>query len=165
MANTLPTSFWKKIPLVLQIASDYESMDHTQSHLMSFISDANVLALHRLLWNHQGRKLLSCSHCQGLGQQASWLLIGFSSVNDQSEARSASWPNSWHDYLQLISFHPRKRLATTCPPVGTTRPWDGVPLTRWPPSWPTWARPSTEPWIRSFFSLILPGRFVLIQKN
>ncbi|XP_023326814.1 neurofibromin isoform X3 [Eurytemora carolleeae] len=37
----------------VQIASDCESIDHTQSHSMSFISDANVLALHRLLWNHQ----------------------------------------------------------------------------------------------------------------
>ena len=37
----------------VQIASDCESIDHTQSHSMSFISDATVLALHRLLWNHQ----------------------------------------------------------------------------------------------------------------
>ena len=39
----------------IQIASDCESIDHAQSHSMSFISDANVLALHRLLWNHQER--------------------------------------------------------------------------------------------------------------
>lgn len=38
-----------------QIASDCESLDQGQSHSMSFISDANVLALHRLLWNHQER--------------------------------------------------------------------------------------------------------------
>lgn len=38
----------------IQIASDCETMDQT-SHNMSFISDANVLALHRLLWNHQER--------------------------------------------------------------------------------------------------------------
>lgn len=36
----------------IQIASDCESIDQT-SHNMSFISDANVLALHRLLWTHQ----------------------------------------------------------------------------------------------------------------
>lgn len=36
----------------IQIASDCETVDHT-SHSMSFISDANVLALHRLLWTHQ----------------------------------------------------------------------------------------------------------------
>lgn len=36
----------------VQIASDSESVDQG-SHSMSFISDANVLALHRLLWNHQ----------------------------------------------------------------------------------------------------------------
>ncbi|KYB29814.1 Neurofibromin-like Protein [Tribolium castaneum] len=36
----------------IQIASDCETVDQT-SHSMSFISDANVLALHRLLWNHQ----------------------------------------------------------------------------------------------------------------
>ncbi len=31
----------------IQIASDCESLDQGQSHSMSFISDANVLALHR----------------------------------------------------------------------------------------------------------------------
>ncbi|XP_065165550.1 neurofibromin isoform X2 [Atheta coriaria] len=36
----------------IQIASDCETVDQT-AHSMSFISDANVLALHRLLWNHQ----------------------------------------------------------------------------------------------------------------
>ncbi|XP_055698240.1 neurofibromin isoform X7 [Phlebotomus papatasi] len=38
----------------IQIASDCETVDQT-SHSMSFISDANVLALHRLLWTHQER--------------------------------------------------------------------------------------------------------------
>ncbi|XP_022248395.1 neurofibromin-like, partial [Limulus polyphemus] len=37
---------------VIEITSDCESLDQT-SHSMSFISDANVHALHRLLWNHQ----------------------------------------------------------------------------------------------------------------
>ena len=41
----------------IQIASDgsdaVEGGQGHQSHSMSFISDANVLALHRLLWNHQ----------------------------------------------------------------------------------------------------------------
>ncbi|XP_023718196.1 neurofibromin isoform X5 [Cryptotermes secundus] len=36
----------------IQIASDCETVDQA-SHSMSFISDANILALHRLLWNHQ----------------------------------------------------------------------------------------------------------------
>ncbi|XP_037071704.1 neurofibromin-like [Pollicipes pollicipes] len=36
----------------IQIASDCETVDQA-SHSISFISDANVLALHRLLWNHQ----------------------------------------------------------------------------------------------------------------
>ncbi|XP_075988645.1 neurofibromin 1 isoform X9 [Anticarsia gemmatalis] len=46
----------------IQIASDCESIDQT-SHNLSFISDANVVALHRLLWNHQERigDYLSCS--------------------------------------------------------------------------------------------------------
>nr|XP_037875143.1 neurofibromin isoform X8 [Bombyx mori] len=46
----------------IQIASDCESVDQS-SHSLSFISDANVLALHRLLWNHQERigDYLSCS--------------------------------------------------------------------------------------------------------
>ncbi|XP_076037771.1 neurofibromin-like [Oratosquilla oratoria] len=38
--------------LFIQIASDCESVEQT-SHSISFISDANVHALHRLLWNHQ----------------------------------------------------------------------------------------------------------------
>ncbi|XP_069683037.1 neurofibromin isoform X4 [Periplaneta americana] len=38
----------------IQIASDCETVDQA-SHSMSFISDANILALHRLLWNHQER--------------------------------------------------------------------------------------------------------------
>ncbi|XP_063990874.1 neurofibromin isoform X3 [Diachasmimorpha longicaudata] len=38
----------------IQIASDCETVDQT-NHPMSFVSDANVLALHRLLWNHQER--------------------------------------------------------------------------------------------------------------
>ncbi|XP_022666414.1 neurofibromin-like isoform X2 [Varroa destructor] len=37
---------------VMQITSDCEPTEQT-SHTMSFISDANVHALHRLLWNHQ----------------------------------------------------------------------------------------------------------------
>jgi neurofibromin 1 len=38
---------------VVQITSDCETIDHQASHNLSFISDANVHALHRLLWNHQ----------------------------------------------------------------------------------------------------------------
>ncbi|KZS14138.1 Neurofibromin [Daphnia magna] len=37
----------------IQIASDFETAEQGSSHSMAFISDANVLALHRLLWNHQ----------------------------------------------------------------------------------------------------------------
>ena len=44
-----------------------------------------------------------------MGQQASWLLIGYTRVNNQSEARSVSWPNSWQ-WRQLINF--RFRLVT-----------------------------------------------------
>ncbi|XP_076386906.1 neurofibromin 1 isoform X1 [Megachile rotundata] len=36
----------------IQIASDCETVDQA-NHPMSFVSDGNVLALHRLLWNHQ----------------------------------------------------------------------------------------------------------------
>ena len=38
----------------------------------------------------QGWKFMSCSRCQELGQQASWLLIGCTRGDNQSEARSAS---------------------------------------------------------------------------
>ncbi len=52
---------------MLKIASDCESLDQGQSHSMSFISDANVLALHRLLWNHQVNKafFLDCDEHEG----------------------------------------------------------------------------------------------------
>ena len=36
----------------VQIASDCETLEQT-SHSISFISDSNVHALHRLLWTHQ----------------------------------------------------------------------------------------------------------------
>lgn len=36
----------------IQIASDCETVEQNP-HNMSFISDSNVLALHRLLWTHQ----------------------------------------------------------------------------------------------------------------
>ncbi|EFN88549.1 Neurofibromin [Harpegnathos saltator] len=39
---------------VIQITSNCETPGQTH-HPMSFVSDANVLALHRLLWNHQER--------------------------------------------------------------------------------------------------------------
>ena len=60
----------------------------------------------------QGWKLMSCSHRQGLGQQAWRLLIGWTRVNNQSKARSANWPESW-PWLQLISF--RFRMAGYTP--------------------------------------------------
>ncbi|XP_077511291.1 neurofibromin 1 isoform X3 [Amblyomma americanum] len=45
--HCLLSSLW-----VMQITSDCESVE-PGSHSMSFVSDANVHALHRLLWNHQ----------------------------------------------------------------------------------------------------------------
>ena len=84
-----------------------------------------------------GGKFMSFSHayCQELCQQASWLMIGWARVNDQSEARSASWPYSW-PWFQLISFHLR---ASTTPPRATStssltrgsRARPGLPTTRW----------------------------------
>ncbi|KAI1285846.1 Neurofibromin [Halotydeus destructor] len=38
---------------VVKITSDCETIDDEASHNLSFLSDANVHALHRLLWNHQ----------------------------------------------------------------------------------------------------------------
>ena len=38
----------------------------------------------------QGWKFMGCSHCQELGPQASWLLIGCTRMNNKSEARLAS---------------------------------------------------------------------------
>ncbi|CAL8136053.1 unnamed protein product [Orchesella dallaii] len=37
----------------VQIASDCETVEQSGSHCLSFVSDANVVALHRLLWTHQ----------------------------------------------------------------------------------------------------------------
>ncbi|XP_018362342.1 PREDICTED: neurofibromin isoform X1 [Trachymyrmex cornetzi] len=52
--NFLRTHFEIGRRFIIQIASDCETIDQT-NHPMSFVSDANVLALHRLLWNHQER--------------------------------------------------------------------------------------------------------------
>ena len=43
-----------------------------------------------VLTSPQGWKFMSCSHCQELCQRVSWLLIGCTRVNNQSEAISAS---------------------------------------------------------------------------
>ena len=46
----------------------------------------------------QGWKFMGCSHCQELCQQASWLLIGCTKVNDQSEAMGQQFdPTLDHD--------------------------------------------------------------------
>ena len=52
-----------------------------------------------------GRKLLSLSQCQELGQRANLAPDCFLFPGSQSEAKLAIWPNSWH-WLQHISFHP-----------------------------------------------------------
>ncbi|KAK2723413.1 hypothetical protein QYM36_001922, partial [Artemia franciscana] len=55
----------------IQIASDYETADNS-GHNMAFISDANVLALHRLLWNHQekiGEYLTSSRDHKAVGRR------------------------------------------------------------------------------------------------
>ncbi|XP_074600003.1 neurofibromin 1 isoform X2 [Brevipalpus obovatus] len=57
---------------VMQITSDCETVDHQASHNLSFISDANVHALHRLLWNHQekiGDYLSSSRDHKALGRR------------------------------------------------------------------------------------------------
>ena len=69
----------------------------------------------------QGWKLMSCGHCLEFCQQVTWLLIGCTRVNNQSEARSASWPNCWQ-WLQLISFHPSRETRTTWRPCLTGCP-------------------------------------------
>ena len=56
----------------MQITSDCETVDHQTSHNLSFISDANVHALHRLLWNHQekiGDYLSSSRDHKALGRR------------------------------------------------------------------------------------------------
>ena len=73
--------------------------------------DQRVLLPHGLV-GYQGWKFMSYVHCQELSQQASWLLIRCTRVNNQSEARTASWHNSW-SWLQLISFHSWLLLAAT----------------------------------------------------
>ena len=51
--------------------------------------EVETLRVFRLITS-QGWKIMSCSHCQELCQQASWLLIGCTRLNNQSEARTAS---------------------------------------------------------------------------
>lgn len=55
----------------VQIASDSETVDQT-SHSMSFISDVNIVALHRLLWLHQekiGEYLTSSKDQKAIGKR------------------------------------------------------------------------------------------------
>ena len=57
---------------VMQITSDCETSDHQTSHNLSFISDANVHALHSLLWNNQekiGDYLSSSRDHKALGRR------------------------------------------------------------------------------------------------
>ena len=70
------------------------------SHIESSINILNTFRREQdnTLKREQGRKLLNCSHCQALGQQASRLLIIYIRVNNQSEARTASWDIYWHNY-------------------------------------------------------------------
>ena len=75
----------------------------TRSKLSFFRFDERDPGHHILDTLEQGWKFISCSQCQELGQPASCLLIGCTRVNDQSEAGSASWPNSW-PWLKLKSF-------------------------------------------------------------
>ena len=60
--------------------------------LLSFVffAFAILVGVGAAYFYSQGWKFMSCSHCQGLGQQTSWLLIGCTRVNNQIEARSAS---------------------------------------------------------------------------
>ena len=44
----------------------------------------------RRLARQQGWEFMSCSHCQELGQLASWLLISYTRVNNQLGLKSAS---------------------------------------------------------------------------
>jgi len=49
----LKLNFERCRKFVLEITSDVDSVDSSRQHNPSFVSDANVLALHRLLWNYQ----------------------------------------------------------------------------------------------------------------
>ena len=57
------------------------------------LAAVSAMILDTLGPSYQGRNFLSCSHCQKLRQQASWLLIGCTRVNNQSEVRLASLDN------------------------------------------------------------------------
>ena len=56
------------------------------NELLRIFPSLNYLTLN----STQGRKFVGCSHCQELGKPAYWLLIGYTRVNNQSEAGSAS---------------------------------------------------------------------------
>ena len=84
------------------IAADQETLKlseflDTMTQQLAIIQRAPKLAPFELS-AAQGQKLLGCSHCQELCQQENWPLIGCTRVHNQSEARSGSWHNSWHDY-------------------------------------------------------------------
>ena len=78
LVGSVGLSARSRVPLLLQHAQD------VQCHVLEY---AILFRSNRV---HQGWKFMSCRHSQELGQQASWLVIGCTSVNNQSEARSAS---------------------------------------------------------------------------
>ena len=51
----------------------------------------------------RGRKLISCSRGQELGQHASWLLIGYTRENSQSEAGQQVDPTFDHYLSSQVS--------------------------------------------------------------
>ena len=66
-----------------------------------------------------GWKFMSCSYCQDLCHQASWLLIGYTRENNQSEARLNQLLTMT---TQLISFRCRWSRCCTHPRGWASRP-------------------------------------------
>ena len=68
---------------VQQQVNTYEPLVDNEDEVFEYVLEPPTAAA-------QGWKFMICSHCQGLGQPVSWLLIGYTRVNNQSEDKSAS---------------------------------------------------------------------------
>ena len=86
LVNPIPDQYLNLSRHELTGPARVDLLDAWRREMVSVLA-ATQLRLSQL---NQGWKFMSCSQCQELCQQASWLLIGCTRVNNQSEARIAS---------------------------------------------------------------------------
>ena len=74
---TLPDVPLPKLRNMLQLVARTPVRKDTATKATPPVGSERLDEMHHID-DEEGRKFLSCSHCQELGQQASWLLISYS---------------------------------------------------------------------------------------